>query len=613
MRQFAKLSVLIFLVLLGQSGPALAINPIGAGQRQPSSFSTPPHMASAQLLAPRAVSATSVITTVAGTGTSGFSGDGGPAIQAKTGQPGGLSVDAAGDLFFADPDNQRVREVIAATGAITTVAGTGAGTFGGDGGPASHAQVQGPSGVAAAPNGDLFITDSYNNRVREVVAATGVITTVAGGGSGCPGQANTLGDGCLAAQAALNFVNGVARDSSGNLFIADDGNHRVREVIAATGIITTVAGGGSGCAAQANALGDGCPAVQASLGTYFTAVAVDGSGALYIADPSDNRVREVSAATGVITTVAGNGSASFFGDGGAATAAALNFPNGVAVDGTGAVYIADSGNNAVRAIDPATGFIATVAGRGTPCMASVDTVGDGCPPTQATLRSPYQIAVGNAGVVYVADSGNYRVRSFGLSATGAPTTTSTSAPTASSTGTSTSIPTASPTATSATGMVYTWGSNGSGQLGDGTTTESDVPTQTLTLSNVVSVVGGGDVYGGHSLALLSDGSMQAWGDNGAGQLGNGSAATGSLVPVAVRPLTGTAAITIAAGYDHDLALGANGTVWSWGSNSDGQLGTGASAPSSSAPVQVPGIGGVSAVAAGLRFSLALKGDGTVWA
>jgi len=250
-----------------------------------------------------------------------------------------VAVDGADNLYIADLGNNRVREVGAATGVITTVAGAGLRGEGGDGGPATQALLNSPYNVAVDGAGNLYIADFSNSRVREVAAATGIITTVAGTGTGGYG-----GDGGPATQALLNLPYGVAVDGSGNLYIADLSNNRVREVVAATGVITTVAGNG----AQGYG-GDGGPAIQASL--YSPAgVAVDGADNLYIADSNNNRVREVGAATGVITTVAGNGAQGYGGDGGPATQAEMNHPDGVAVDGAGNLYITDAANNRVREV-----------------------------------------------------------------------------------------------------------------------------------------------------------------------------------------------------------------------------------------------------------------------
>ena len=340
----------------------------------------------------RKVDSAGTITTVAGAGTEGFGGDGGPATAAQLYRPAGVALDGAGNLYIADFGNNRIRKVDAA-GVISTVAGAGStgesgGGFGGDGGPATAARLYLPRGVALDGAGNLYIADLLNHRIRKVDAA-GVISTVAGAGSTGESGGGFGGDGGPAVAARLNFPVGVAVDGSGNLYIADTDNDRIRKVDAA-GVISTVAGGGYG--------GDGGPAVAAQLDWPFD-VALDGAGNLYIADWLHNRIRKVDAA-GVISTVAGGGSS--LGDGGPATAAQLNFPEGVAPDGAGNLYIADTYNNRIRKVD-AAGVISTVAGGGS-------SLGDGGPATAAQLSGPSGVAVDGAGNLYIADRGNRRIR-----------------------------------------------------------------------------------------------------------------------------------------------------------------------------------------------------------
>ncbi len=333
--------------------------------------------------------ATGIITTVAGNGTSGFSGDGGLATSAQLSQPGGVALDAHGNLFISDLGNYRIRRVDAATGIITTVAGNGtARTFGGDGGPATSASLAEPLGIAVDGQGNLFIADFL--RVRRVDAAPQIITTVAGGGNGADS-----GDGGPATSASM-ACNGVAVDLQGDLFIADYGNRRVRRVDAASGNINTVVGGGSG--------GDGGADTSAVL-IYPTGVAVDISGNLFITEREYLSVRRVDAATGIITTVAGNGTLADSGDGGPATNASLGAPFGVAVDAQGNVFIADAGNEAVRRVDADTGIITTVAGNGV-----VGFGGDGWPATSGSMNYPVAVAVDAHDNLYIADSYNRRVR-----------------------------------------------------------------------------------------------------------------------------------------------------------------------------------------------------------
>ena len=335
----------------------------------------------------RKVDAAGVISTVVGDGTEGYGGDGGPAVEARLNEPRGVALDGAGNLYFADTRNQRIRKVDAA-GVISTVAGDGTFGYGGDGGPAVAARLNSPYGVAPDGAGNLYIADFGNNRIRKVDAAGG-ISTVAGGGS-------SLGDNGAAVAARLNSPFGVAPDGSGNLYIADTGDQRIRKVDAA-GVIFTVAGDGT-----SGYNGDGGPAVAAQLWSP-NSVAVDGAGNLYIADSFNQRIRKVDAAGG-ISTVAGNGTRGSGGDGRAAVAAQLNSPLGVALDGAGNLYIADRGNNRIRKVD-AAGAISTVAGDGRQGYS-----GDGGAATAARLNSPFGVAPDGAGNLYIADAGNQRIR-----------------------------------------------------------------------------------------------------------------------------------------------------------------------------------------------------------
>ena len=272
----------------------------------------------------REVSAAGVVRVVAGNGVQGFSGDGGPAIAAELDSPMGLAVDAAGDLFVADSHNQRVREVAAGTGVITTVAGTGAAGFAGDGGQAKAAVLDLPTALACDAAGDVFVADTGNHRVRKIAAGTGVITTVAGNGVEGFG-----GDGGAATAAMIDSPGGLAVDAAGNLYLADTHNGRVRVVSAATGATSMVASGGM-------ALPRG--------------LALDAAGNVVVADSANHRVRTISP-VGVITTLAGEGTQTFAGDGGLAVAASLDSPRAVAVPPAGLVTLADSGNQRVRVVD----------------------------------------------------------------------------------------------------------------------------------------------------------------------------------------------------------------------------------------------------------------------
>ena len=389
----------------------------------------------------RKVSPGGTITTVAGTGTFGFFGDNGLAINARLATPADVKVDGGGNLLIADTNNNRIRRV-SPTGIITTLAGA-VGGFSGDNGPAVSASLSGPFGVAIDTAGNILIADRNNSRIRRVTPG-GIITTVAGiFGSGFNG------DNLTATAALLNSPGGILLDSTGNLLIADRDNHRIRKVTA-TGIISTLAGTGS-----PGVSGDGGPATSALLDSplglakdpagnvYITdcsarirkidaagfissvtpatwafcsyyyyyyydeatggELAVDASGNLIVADTFNYRIRKVTPA-GVISVVAGTGSYGFSGDGGPATSAALANPRGVALDAAENIYFVDSFNNRIRKITPA-GIISTVAGDGTYGFG-----GDGGPATAAKFSSPTGIAIDAAGNLYIADSGNNRIR-----------------------------------------------------------------------------------------------------------------------------------------------------------------------------------------------------------
>ena len=351
---------------------------------------------------------TGMITTVAGNGYPGGAGDGGPAMSALLNTPQSVVVDAFGNLFIADTDNNRIRKV-SASGIISTVAGEGYFAFSGDGGPAISAALNTPQSVAVDASGNLFIADTGNNRIRKV-SANGIITTVAGNGI-----KGFSGDGGPATSAELNGPNGIAVDASGNLFIADTFNNRIRKV-SANGIISTVAGNGT-----EGFSGDGGPATLAELSDP-SGVAVDSSGNLFIADRNNSRVRKVST-NGIISTVAGKGdpgvffdNAGYSGDGGPATSAALAIPMGIAVDASGNLFVADTYNNRIRRVS-AGGIISTVAGVGVfnslayneCCQIDLGS-GDGGPATAATLDYPSGVAVDGSGNIFIADTYDGRIR-----------------------------------------------------------------------------------------------------------------------------------------------------------------------------------------------------------
>jgi hypothetical protein len=326
-----------------------------------------------------------IITTFAGTGVSGNSGDGGAATSAKLNLPSGIFADLHGNVYIADSGNNKIRLVNVA-GIITTFAGTGIAGNSGDGGAATSAQLNYPAGVSADISGNLYIADYSNFKIR-VVCSTGIITTYAGTGVG-----GNSGDGGAATSAQLNGPCGVSVDiSCGIVYIADTYNHKIRMVNSA-GIITTFAGTGT---YGSSVSGDGGAATSAQLYTPF-GVSADTSGNVYIADYANNNVRMVNSA-GIITTFAGTGTYGSIGDGGAATSAQLNNPFGVSADVHGNVYISDRMNQRIRMVNSA-GIITTFAGTGTQGFS-----GDGGAATSAQLSYPDGVSADIHGNVYIAD------------------------------------------------------------------------------------------------------------------------------------------------------------------------------------------------------------------
>jgi len=346
------------------------------------------------------------IITVAGNGTAGYSGDTGPATSAQLLLPSGVAIDGGGNMFIADSSNNVIRRVDAVSGVITTIAGTGVAGFSGDSGPGTAAQLNRPTHVVFDRTVNLYITDASNNRIREVNAVTGEITTIAGNGIG-----GYSGDGGPATNAELNFPDGVALDSDGNLYIGDAQNNRIRKVTIATGIITTVAGNG-----VAGFAGDGQIATNAEL-NFPSRPALDMAGNLYIADFQNNRIRRVDASTNVITTVAGTGAAGYSGDGGPAAGAQLNGPISVTVDSPGNIYIADTTNERVRVVNTGADQI-TVLGVTIP-PGDIETVvgdgllgysGDGGPAINARIDFSTGLLVDAQGNLYFADAQNNVIR-----------------------------------------------------------------------------------------------------------------------------------------------------------------------------------------------------------
>lgn len=335
-----------------------------------------------------------VITTVAGLGIPGFSGDGGSAINAQFNNPISVALDAAGNLYVADLYNNRIRKIMISTGVMTTIAGDGTAGFSGDGGPALTATMNNPGDICVDPSGNIYFMDNQNFRIRKIDPVTGIITTVVGNG-----QANYAGETTTATNAGIYYPGGIAVDAT-HLYFSLTAHPRICKVNLATGIISTI--GGTGVAGFS---GDGGSATSANF-NFPTGMAVSTTGEVYVADYLNNRIRKISS-TGIVTTVAGNGTAAFAGDGGQATIASINLPTGVSVDPAGNIFIADRNNYRIRKVTAASGVITTVAGSG-----NYGYGGDGGSAISPCVKmaDPHKVRSDAAGNLYISDQSNARIR-----------------------------------------------------------------------------------------------------------------------------------------------------------------------------------------------------------
>lgn len=331
-----------------------------------------------------------VIHTICGTGVTGSNGDSGPATAAQIMIDNGIYVDNAMNVYLGGTEN-KVRKINGATGIITTIAGTGTAAYSGDGGPATAAEINSSCGLTMAPDGNIYFSDVMNRRIRKINTTTGIITTVAGGGTG-----GLIEGGPATAESTL-LPTAVKFDNLGNMYIADCGGGRIRKVNS-MGIITTFAGNGSFAS-----YGDGGPATAAGINNPYD-FCFDAAGNMYISDELGHKIRKVSSTTGIITTIAGTGTSGYSGDGTAATGAMITNPLSICLDHSGNLIFSDCENNRIRCINLSTGIISTVSGDGL----AIDE-GDGGPATAARLNHPEALFCDTLGRIYIGCE-FYRVR-----------------------------------------------------------------------------------------------------------------------------------------------------------------------------------------------------------
>ena len=341
------------------------------------------------------------ITTIAGTGTAASTGDGGLASVAAIYHPADVFIDASGNIFFSEYEGQKIRK-ITPSGIISTVAGTGVAGYSGDGGPATAARFNGIFGITGDAAGNIYACDFNNQRIRKI-DASGTITTIAGTGAG-----GYSGDGGAATLANIWQPEYPRIDNAGNLCFTDNQNHRVRK-ISSTGVISTIAGNGT-----SGYTGDGGAATLAAL-SFPGGICFDNSGNMFIAD-NNNVIRKINS-SGIISTIAGTGASGYSGDGGPATAAKMRVPQGMIVDAAGNLLVAETNNHCIRKINTA-GYASTYAGIGAPGFA-----GDGAPATAAKLNTPCAVGLDAAGNLFVVDVYNHRLRRVEANANTAPSFT----------------------------------------------------------------------------------------------------------------------------------------------------------------------------------------------
>lgn len=342
-----------------------------------------------------------IINTIAGNGANGYTGDGSLATNAKLNGPDFICLDAVGNIYFSDSYNNRIRKVTVSTGIISLVAGDGTQNFGGDGGLATLAKLDTPTGLALDGSGNLYFADGGNSRIRKINLSSGIITTVYG-----TGILNSTGDGGPASSADIWVPNDIKFDAAGNLFLAEP--YKIRKITVSSGIITTVAGNGT-----AGYTGDGGPAVSAQINIPL-GIALDAVGNIYFADSYNHMIRKVTVSSGIISSIVGNGAPGYAGDGGLATSAQMTSPRGVFVDAGNNIFIKDAGNFRIRKVTFSTGIINTIVGNGTAGFS-----GDGGLATSAQISniSGTGITLDAAGNLYFCDSNNDRIRKVAASTT----------------------------------------------------------------------------------------------------------------------------------------------------------------------------------------------------